>query len=77
MVNVSIPEHLRGVEWQRLPKPKERLYGMSRTTLFELIESGKIRSVVIRKPGAIRGIRLLFMPSLTQYLDSLSEKQVA
>jgi hypothetical protein len=74
MLHLEIPEHLRGEQWRRIPKPKDRLYGLSRTTLLELINAGHIRSVVIRKPGAIRGIRLIFMPSLAEFLDNLKEK---
>jgi len=55
-----------------MPKPKERLCGLSRTTLLELAEAKHIRSVVIRKPGAVRGIRLIYLPSLRAYLDSLT-----
>jgi hypothetical protein len=57
-----------------MPKPKERLCGLSRTTLLELSEAGNIRTVAIRKPGAIKGIRLVHMPSLYTYLESLTSK---
>lgn len=60
-------DNLNG-EWVRLPKPGDRFYGMSRTTLYELCERGHIRSRVIKKRGAIRGIRLIFLPSLIKYL---------
>ena len=45
--------------------------------LLELVYEGQIRSVVIRKPGAIRGIRLIFMPSLEAFLEGLSKQGVA
>jgi len=73
----NVPEHLQGEQWRRMPKPKERLYGLSRTTLLELAYEGQIRSVVIRKPGAVRGIRLIFMPSLAAFLDGLSKQGAA
>jgi hypothetical protein len=56
-----------------LPKPGQRLFGLSRTTLLELSSARKIRSVSIKKPGAVRGIRLIFMPSLREYLASLPQ----
>lgn len=56
-------------EWVRLPKPKDRLYGLSRTTLLELCESGAVRSVTLRKRHAMRGIRLMYLPSLLAYFD--------
>jgi hypothetical protein len=73
MVKVDLPEHVKTEEWSRLPKPRHRLLGLSRTTLLELSNSRKIRTIAIKKPGAIRGIRLVFMPSLLKYLNSLGE----
>jgi hypothetical protein len=71
MRKVELPPHFQGDLWGRMPKPKERLQGLSRTTLSELSDAGLIQSVVIRKPGAVKGIRLIFMPSLFAYLESL------
>jgi len=34
-----------------------------------------VKSVVIRKPGAIRGIRLIYLPSLHEYLGRLADLQ--
>jgi hypothetical protein len=68
---VELRKHFQGEVWGRMPKPKERLQGLSRTTLLELSYAGLIRSVVIRKPGAQKGIRLVYLPSLFAYLDSL------
>jgi hypothetical protein len=62
-------------DWGRLPKPKDRLWGLSRTTLLELSNAGLIRTVVIKKPGAIKGIRLIYMPSLRAYLERLALEQ--
>ena len=72
MIKVEIPPHMRGEDWVRMPKPKQRLLGLSRTTLLELSEAGLIRTVAIRKPGAIRGIRLVYLPSLFSYLENLT-----
>ena len=71
MLKVKLPEHFEGDLWARLPKPKERLQGLSRTTLLEIIQRGLIHSVVIRKPGSQKGIRLINMASLLGYLESL------
>jgi len=62
--------------WTRMPKPKQRLLGLSRTTLLELSEAGLIRTVAIRKPGAIKGIRLVYLPSLYSYLQNLTEEGI-
>lgn len=72
-------------EWIRLPRPGTRCphTGLSRSTLVELCEphgrSGiaPIKSVVIRKPGAIRGIRLINYASLMNYLASLINSPAA
>jgi hypothetical protein len=61
--------------WVRMPKPKGRLMGLSRTTILELIQKGAVKSVVIRKRHALRGIRLVFLPSLLEHLDRLHEEQ--
>jgi hypothetical protein len=62
-------------EWARMPKPKQRLCGLSRTTLFELWSLGCIKMAVIRKPGAVKGIRLIYLPSLYAYLDDLAKAE--
>jgi hypothetical protein len=71
MVKVDVPEHLQTDDWVRMPRPGGRLCGLSRTTLLELESEKKIRSVVLRKPGAVRGIRLIHLPSLHAFLESL------
>ena len=60
-------------EFCRLPRPKTRcpLTGLSRTSLVELIDAGKIRAVRLRKKGAARGITLINRQSLLDYLHSL------
>ncbi len=74
MVKVVIPKQFSGDAWARMPRPKERLWGLSRTTLLELVELGEIKSAVIRKPGSQKGIRLIYMPSLNSYLMTCVEE---
>jgi hypothetical protein len=64
----------RWPEWGRLPKPKGRLEGLSRTSLVELIDSDLVKSLTLRQPGALRGIRLIYLPSLRKYLHDLANK---
>jgi hypothetical protein len=68
-------------EWLRLPAPGERcrFTGLSRSTLNELTIPGPanggtppVKSVVLRKRGALRGIRLISYDSLMGYLADLS-----
>jgi hypothetical protein len=74
-MNAEIPEHPTDEEWERLPKAGHRLHGLARTTWIELINAGHIKSVVIRKGSASRGIRLISLPSYRAYLRSLEEPQ--
>ena len=60
-------------DWLRLPKPKARLWGLSRTTWNELLDSGKVKGVTIRKRNAQRGIKLIFRPSAETYLRALMD----
>ena len=62
-------------EWARMPKPLARLNGLSRSTLLELHRLGHIRMSVIKKPGSQKGIRLIHMPSLLNYLEDLSKAE--
>lgn len=69
-------------EWIRLPPPKVKcpFTGLSRSTLYQLvghIEANgfrpPVKSVVIRKRGAARGIRLISYDSLMAYLASVNQ----
>ena len=77
---IEIPNVERGGAWiepefLRLPRPKERcrLSQLSRTTLCELIDEGKIKAVKLRKRGSSRGIVLINRRSLLDYLHSLEK----
>jgi hypothetical protein len=60
-------------EFCRLPRPKTRcpITGLSRTSLVELIDAGKIRAVRLRKKGAARGVTLINRQSLLNFLHGL------
>ncbi len=67
-------------EWIRLPLPAARCpyTGLSRTTLCELStpcptndHNPPVKSVVIKKRGALRGIRLINFDSLMAHLADL------
>jgi hypothetical protein len=77
-MDAEIPEHpTEDEEWGRLPKAKHRLEDLSRTTWMELIYAGHVKSVVIRKGAAQRGIRLVSLTSYRNYLRSLAQQQTA
>jgi len=70
-------------DYIRLPKPYERcrLTGLSRSTLAELTVPGPangfkppVKSLVIKKRGAMRGIRLINFDSLLDYLHELESQ---
>ena len=61
-------------EWLRIPSAV-KIFGISRTKLYELIGQQKIKSVSLRERGQVRGTRLLSYDSMMDYLDQLAEKQ--
>jgi hypothetical protein len=66
----------RQQEWIR-PSQIPVIFGISRSVGYELIASGKIRSVALRKPGRIRGCRLISTDSVRSFLAKLAEEQEA
>ena len=68
-----------GPEFIRLPKSPQRcpFSGLSRSALNVLIlgTNPPVRSVVVRKRGAVRGIRLIDYASLIKYLHQLGEPE--
>jgi hypothetical protein len=61
--------------WARMPhaahkgRPGGRLRGISRTGLLDLGARGLIKIANLRKPGSMKGLRLIFLPSLDAYLE--------
>ena len=49
------------------------LFGLSRAHAYALAKEGKIRSVSIRKPGALRGKRLFQCASIRAFLKKCAE----
>ena len=62
-------------EWLRIPDAV-RLYGIGRSSLYELIAAGSIKSVCLRQRGSTRGIRLISADSLARYIEGLVEPTV-
>jgi len=50
-----------------------RHFALGRTKTYELLASGKIKSVSLRKRGQRHGTRLISYDSLKNYLESLAE----
>ena len=64
-------------DWMRLPPPKSRLWGLSRTGWNELCDAGLVKSITLRKPHAQRGIKLIFRPSAKAYFKGLLDEGTA
>lgn len=59
-------------EWLR-PKDIPKYFGIGRSKSYELIASGKVKSVSLRKRGQKHGTRLVSYDSLAAYLETLAE----
>jgi hypothetical protein len=55
----------------------ERIFGIKRGTLYNLLKAGKVRSVSLRKPGQKFAVRLFHLQSIREHLYSRMENQEA
>lgn len=62
-----------GVEWLR-PADVKPFCGIGRSTLYSLIESGAVKSVVLRREGKAKGCRLVSVSSLRALLNGMEAK---
>jgi len=53
----------------------ERHFGIKRGTLYNLINEGKIKSVMLRRKGNVHGCRLIHLASISEYLNSMMNQQ--
>lgn len=53
----------------------QRLTGVKRGITYRLIASGKFRSVLLRERGSKTGIRLVYWPSVREFLHRLLAEQ--
>ncbi len=60
---VAGPEFIRMADGRKL-------FGLSRTYLYNLLAAGLIKGVNLRKPGCKTGVRLLSVQSIRDYLAS-------
>ncbi len=57
-------------KWIRLPTRGRCPHtGLSRAAYYELIKANRIRTANLKRPGALRGTRLVWLPSIMTYLD--------
>jgi len=60
-------EQIEQIEYGRFDDLQRR-FGIRRSTAYELIGAGKIKSVAVRKKGARSGIRLIDFNSVREFL---------
>ena len=54
--------------WDRLPG-KGYYFGLSRPYVYQLMREGLVRTALIKHPGKCRGIRLVWRPSVLEYIE--------
>jgi hypothetical protein len=65
------PDH---PEWLRIPDAV-RLFSLGRSTIYILLQEGKIKSANLVRRGNVRGRRLLEANSIRIYLESLAAQE--
>jgi hypothetical protein len=48
----------------------EKLFGVKRGILYRWIGEGKVKSVCIREPGNVQGVRLIHLASVRDYIHT-------
>lgn len=56
-------------EFVRVPDV-QKLLGIKRGILYRWLKQGKIKSVLLREPGNIQGVRLIHLASVREYIQS-------
>lgn len=57
--------------WVGLPKAGERLEGLSRAHIYNILPY--LKTANLRKPGKLTGRRLIWLPSLLAYIEKFVE----
>lgn len=61
--------------WIRLPKKGvDPDCGLTRPMFYQLMAQGRIRTASLRRPGTVRGARLIWLPSVLELLDRLADQ---
>lgn len=58
--------------WLRVPAAMRRT-GLGRNSIYDAINSGLVKSVLVRKKGNIKGVRLVSSESLDAYIESFGQ----
>ena len=63
-----VTKHLE--KWVRIPsKGKEPHSGLTRAFIYTLIKHNRIKTACIRDKGKLTGVRLIWLPSLFEYIE--------
>jgi hypothetical protein len=64
-------------EFVRMPRPGSVCpwTGLGRSYLYQLATEGKIKTLSLRKRGAARGVRLIKLDSVLEYLARMEKEQ--
>jgi hypothetical protein len=73
-VPASGPAIQQRPEWLRIDAAV-KLFGLSRSKLYELITDRKIKSFCLRDRNKIKGIRLISFDSLSEFLENEAREQ--
>ena len=57
------------------PDQVPRRYPFSKALSYHLLNRGEIKSILIHKPGSVRGIRLVSVASIEDFLAKLAKEQ--
>jgi hypothetical protein len=63
---ISDPEYIRPSQVPR--------FGMCRSTAYNLMRDGCLKTKLIRRPGNVKGIRLISVKSLRAFIEGSPEK---
>lgn len=54
----------------------QRIFGIKRGILYRWINEGKVKSVCIREPGNVQGVRLIHLQSVRDYINSQIDRVI-
>lgn len=62
--------------WIRLPAGRQREFhsGLSRAHIYALIKAGAVKSASLKPRGALRGVRVVHLRSLLDYVEQHVEE---
>ena len=57
------------------PDQVPRRFPFSKALVYQLLNSGDIKSILLHKPGSVRGVRLVSVASIENFLSKLAKEQ--